>query len=146
MMAVPVGAPTHKNRSNYERTRYAHHANHVGQHTIPSPFLESFLLGFGEAVVAHTRPVLLRAVVAISREKLFCPHEPERVKVIGGHYVGTAFAAVQSEQRHRGALSARLVGQHAAVLIVRMSRDHQKAGASVELLETLPESCSAAVK
>ena len=39
MMAVPVGAPTHKNRSNYERTRYAHHANHVGQHTIPSPFL-----------------------------------------------------------------------------------------------------------
>ena len=80
-MAVSVGAPADKYGCNDKRARYAHHANHVSQHTVPSPFLESFLLGFGESVIAHAGPVLLRAIVAIS-------------KIVGGHYVGAAFAAV----------------------------------------------------
>ena len=145
-MAMPVGARADKYRCNDQRTRHAHHANYVGQYAVVSPFFESFLLCFGETVVAHAGPELIRSVIAIRGKKLLRAHEAKRVKVVGGHHVGAAFAAIQSQERHSCTLAARLVGQHTAVFIVGMGGHHQQAGASVELLQTLPQSCSATVK
>ena len=44
-----------------------------------------------------------------------------------------------ADRENARALSARFVGQHAAILVVRVRGNHDQAGAGVELFQALPK-------
>jgi hypothetical protein len=71
--------------------------------------------------------------------------EAEGIEEVRGHFVGAALAAVERKERGANALSAGLVSELAAILVIGMRGDHDEAGAGVELIEGLPESGGAPV-
>ena len=124
MIAVAIGTSTDEDGSDDERARHADDAYHIREHAVVSPLVESLFLRFREAIVADPRPELLSAVITIGGQKLFRANQAQSIKVVRGHHVGATFSAVQCQQDDAASLSARLVSQHATVLIVGVSCNH----------------------
>ena len=146
VISVAVRAPADKHGSDGERPHHADDTDNITQNTIVAPLIQGFFFCFGKTVVADACPELLRTIVAIRSEELFRAHEAKGIEVVGGHDVGAALAAVQREQRGAYSLAARFVGEHSAVFVVRMRRDHEQARSRTKLLEALPQRRRSAVE
>ncbi len=125
MLPVAVGGSAQEHGRDHQGPDHPHHANDVGQHPLMRPLPHGFLLRLGEAEVDHAGEVLVDAVPPAGGQKLVGAVQPERLPVVRVHQILARFAAVQREQAHAGALSARLVGEQSAVLVVGMGDDHQ---------------------
>src|SRR5581483_7390501 len=90
-------------------------------------------------------PVLVDAVIAAGGEEFFGSHEAQGIEVVRRHHVRAAFAAVEREQRDARALTARFVGEHAAVLVVGVRGEHDQTGPGMKFFETLPKSGRTAI-
>ena len=125
MLAVAVGRGAHEYRCNHQRASHADHAHHVRQHAVVVPLLQSFLARFRKAEVDGGRPILIDAVIPVRGQQFLGAHQPQCVIKIGGRGVLAAFAAVEREQRGARPGAPCFEGQHAAVFVVGMSRNHE---------------------
>jgi hypothetical protein len=87
---------------------------------------------FGAEHLVHTH-------IPVCGQQLLRAHQPQRVVEVPRHQVLATFAPIQRQHRHVGAHSARFIRQHAAVFIIGMRHDHQKAGARPQLDQALLE-------
>src|SRR5207253_3624241 len=78
----------------------------VREYAVAGPVLDRFGHCFREAVVDDAGPVLVDAVVASGGEEFLGSDESEGVEEVGGHDVGPAFAAVESEEGDAGSTAA----------------------------------------
>jgi hypothetical protein len=138
VVAVPVGRATDKDGGDDQRADHADDADDVAKDALMGPFLEAFRLGFGKAEIDDAGEILIGAVILVCREQFLGAVQTERLPSVGVHQVLACLASIEREQSSASTLAAGFVREHAPILIVGMSHDHDEAGAGVKLEQRLP--------
>ena len=103
------------------------------------PDRERLVEGFGKTEVRDTSEILIDTVAAVGGQQFFCAHQRQLVPQIIGHDVLTTFTAIQRKQGNASALATGLIGEHAAIFVVRMGDDHHQTGTGAQLAQRLLE-------
>src|SRR6185369_7332100 len=139
MLTMPIGRPSNKDGANNQRPDGPDNANSLLENPFVPPLAQCLIERLGESIVSHRCEVLcIESVIPACLQKFFCSDKTERIPVIGGHHICTAFATIESQERNSCTLSSAFISERCSVLVIWMGNDHHEARTSMQFLQSLP--------
>src|SRR5512146_1263927 len=145
VMPVSVIGIALKARDDDVRPEGSDDPHHIRQRNLVTPLLKGLVRGLAEPEVADASEPLVNIVVAVGVREFQRAKHAKFVEQPAARTVLASLAAIQREQLHMHAISARKQRQKASVFVIRVSGGVQQASCVLQMADSLHKSGGAGV-